>query len=203
MHRAESRIERVPWVTALVVVAGLALALSPRAGELLQYERTAVDSGEVWRLLGGQLVHWTYRMTTIDLLMLLIAGMWLEIQSRRLVVWTLVTTGLLVGLTVHAWTTNLSIYRGSSGIASGLYVAVAGVLVASRAPRWLRLTAFAALLGFGAKTAWEVATGEAFFTGRLPPGVSAVPAVHLAGALAGLLCVIVASRRADPSGTST
>jgi len=188
-------MRRFPWITAVLAATGLAIALIPRAGELLQYERTAVDSGAYWRLLSGQLAHWTPRMATIDLLVLLITGAWLEIHSRRLALWTLVTTVLLVGLTVHAWTADLSIYRGSSGIASGLYVAMACVLIASRDPRWLRLSALAALFGFGAKTARELTTGEAFFAGQLPPGISAVPAVHLAGALAGLLCVIVAVGR--------
>ena len=82
-----------------------------------------------------------------------------------------------------------------SGIASGLYVAVACVIFASRDPRWLRRLALTSLFGFGAKTVWEVATGGTFFAGQLPPGVSAVPAVHLAGALAGILCVMVALRR--------
>ena len=188
-------MRRFPWFTALLAMAGVAVALTPRAGELLQYERTAVDSGAYWRLLSGQLVHWTPRMATIDLLVLLITGAWLELHSRRLVLWTVATTGLLVGLTVHVWTPELSTYRGSSGIASGLFVAVALVIFfTGRALRWLQLVALTGLLGFCAKTVWEVVTEAALFSGRLPSGISVVPVVHLAGALAGILCVIVAVR---------
>jgi len=187
-------MRRFPWVTAGLAVAGWAVALAPRAAELLQYERAAVDSGAYWRLLTGQLTHWTPRMATIDLVMLLITGAWLEIRSRRLFLWTLCTTGLLVGLTVHLWAPALATYRGSSGIASGLYLAVACFLITDRGPRWLRLSALAALVGFGAKTVWELATGGAFFAGPLPPGISAAPAVHLAGAVAAVLCVTVYRR---------
>ena len=174
----------------MLAVTGLAITLIPRAGELLQYERTAVDSGAYWRLLSGQFVHWTPRMATIDLLVLLITGSWLETISRRLVLWTVGSAALLVGVTVHAWT-DLSTYRGISGIASGLYVAVALVVAADRSPRWLRLVALSGLIGFVAKTVYEVATGVTLFSGRLPDGVSVAPAAHLAGALAGILCVTV------------
>jgi rhomboid family GlyGly-CTERM serine protease len=178
----------------MVAGAGLAAALIPGASEFLQYDRTAVESGAYWRLLSGQLVHWTARMTVVDLLVLLIAGAWLESRSRRVAVWTFVATGVLVGLTIHAWTPGLSHYRGSSGIASGLFVAAAVGLLANPRPRWIRSVALAALLLLAAKIAWEMAAGGALVAGELPPGVTVVPAVHLAGALAGVLCVVGMAR---------
>ena len=200
MHLAESRIARLPWVTLTVVSAALAVALIPGAGELLQYERAAVESGEHWRLLTGQLAHWTPRMATADLLVLLITGAWLESRSRRLVAWTFLTTGLLVGIAVHVWMPELLLYRGSSGIASGLFVVVALDIFGSPARPWMRHLALASLLLFGAKTAWETATGAALVAGQLPPGVLVVPTVHLVGALAGILCFMFVPRRDARSG---
>ncbi len=48
--------------------------------EALDIERT----GEVWRLLTGQLIHWTPRMAAFDVGMLLGLGTWLETQGDRL-----------------------------------------------------------------------------------------------------------------------
>jgi rhomboid family GlyGly-CTERM serine protease len=179
-------MQRGPWVTVAIVLACAAIALTPGAAERLQYERAAVASGELWRLVTGQLAHWTPRMAAADLLVVGIAGAWLEWRSRRLLVWTVAMAGAGVGLTIQAFTPHLASYRGSSGIASGLYAAVAGALIAERAPRWIRLAACLALLGLVGKTALEMATGDAIFAGPLPPGVSAVPEAHLAGALAGI-----------------
>ena len=190
MHLPKSWGARFPWVTTMVAGAGLAVALIPGASEALQYDRTAVESGEYWRVLSGQLTHWTARMTVADLLVLLIAGAWLESRSRHVAVWTFVATGVLVGLTVHAWTTSLSTYPGSSGIASGLFVAVAVGLLANPRPRWMRSAALTALLLLAVKIAWEMAAGCALAAGELPPGVTVVPAVHLAGSMAGVLCVV-------------
>lgn len=200
MRLAESRIARLPWVTLAVVSAASAVAVISGAGELLQYERASAESGEYWRLLSGQLAHWTPRMATADLLVLLIAGAWLESRSRRLVAWTFVATGLLVGMTIHAWLPELSFYRGSSGIASGLFVAVALDLLGSPTRAWIRHLALASLLLFGAKIAWETATGATIFAGQLPPGVLVVPTVHLVGALAGILCFVFAPRRDARAG---
>jgi rhomboid family GlyGly-CTERM serine protease len=200
MRLGKSPVARLPWITLTVVSAALAVAVIPGAGELLQYARAAVESGEYWRLLSSQLAHWTPRMATADLLVLLITGAWLESRSRRLVSWTFLATGLLVGVAVHAWLPELSLYRGSSGIASGLFVAVALDIFGSPSRSWLRYLALASLLLFGAKTAWEAATGAALLAGPLPPGVLVTPTVHLVGALAGILCSVVVPRREARSG---
>jgi rhomboid family GlyGly-CTERM serine protease len=195
MHSAESRIARLPWITLAVVSAASAIAVIPGAGQLLQYERAAFESGEYWRLLSGQFAHWSPRMAAADLLVVLIIGAWLESRSRRLAAWTFVAAGLLVGVTVHAWMPELSPYRGSSGIASGLFAAAALDILRSQALRWMRYLALISLLLFAAKTVWETATGATLFAGQLPLGVTVVPSVHLVGALAGFLCVVLAPRR--------
>lgn len=195
MRLAESRIARLPWITLAVVSAALAIAAIPGAGEFLQYERAAVESGEYWRLLSSQLAHWSPRMAAADLLVVLSIGTWLESRSRRLAAWTFVAAGLLVGVAVHAWMPELSLYRGSSGIASGLFVAAASDILRSQTPRWMRLLALTSVLLFAAKTVWETATGAALFAGQLPLGLTVVPSVHLVGALAGILCVVLAPRR--------
>lgn len=170
----------------------LAAALLPV--EALQYDRARVEAGEVWRLLSGQLVHWTGRMAAADLGLLLVLALGLEIRGeRRSLVLTLTAGALLTALAVHALSPDLAVYRGSSGLASALFILAA--LTAARSsggPRTLALTAAALFL---AKAAWETFAGTALFAGPLPPGVRVVPLVHLLGGLAGAagLCPRVAA----------
>ena len=58
-------MRRFPWITATLAVLFAAASLAP--ARALEYERTRVATGEVWRLLSGQLVHWTPRMAAFDL----------------------------------------------------------------------------------------------------------------------------------------
>jgi len=188
------RDRRVPWITVSFTAIGLALLVTPRAAEWLQYERLAVASGAWWRMLTGQLVHWTPRMAFFDLLTLLVTGAWLEQHSRRLLGGLIAGAGLLVGLTVHLWLPDLTVYRGSSGIASALFCATALMLVVEERSTLVRLLALATLSAFAAKIGWEWVTSNALFAGALPEGVRVTPGVHLAGAVTGLLSASISIR---------
>lgn len=172
-------MKRFPWMT--VTLVALCSVLN---GDALQYER----SGEAWRLLTGQMVHWTPRMAFFDLGMLLGLGAWLEIRGdRRLAAATLALGAALTALAVHL-SPDLSIYRGSSGMASALFV-LAAFRIADSPDRWTRTLAVAAVALFLSKAAFESLAGETLFAGELPEGVRVVPLVHLLGGLAGAIAV--------------
>jgi rhomboid family GlyGly-CTERM serine protease len=157
--------------------------------EALEYDRARVASGEVWRLLTGQLVHWTPRMAAFDVGMLLGLGIWLEVRGdRRLLAVTLALGGGLTALAVHVLSPDLTVYRGSSGVASALFV-LAAVRIADTPDPRLRILAIAALALFLAKAAFESLAGQTLFAGPLPAGVHVVPLVHLLGGLGGLVGV--------------
>ena len=181
--RSTSRLPwSFPWVGAgLAGLCALAALLPP---ELLQYDRARVEAGEVWRLLTGQAVHWTARMALLDLGMLLGIGVWLEARGdRRRMVLAWVLGGALTALAVAAFSPGLSVYRGSSGLASALFVLAALRIAEESGPRPLALAAVALFLG---KAAVEALTGQTLFAGRLPEGVQVVPLVHLLGGIGGL-----------------
>jgi len=172
-------MKRFPWMT--VGLAALFAAASFPDGTRLQYER----SGEAWRLLTGQLVHWTPRMAFFDLGMLLGLGAWLEIRGdRRLAAISLALGAVLTAVAVHL--SDLSLYRGSSGVASTLFV-LAAFRIAESPDRWTRILAVAAVALFLAKAAFESLAGQTLFAGDLPKGVRVVPLVHLLGGLAGAI----------------
>jgi hypothetical protein len=159
---------------ALVAVCSVA------DGTALQYER----SREFWRLLTGQMVHWTPRMAFFDLGMLLGLGVWLEIRGdRRLAAVTLALGAILTAMAVHL-SPDLWIYRGSSGMASALFV-LAAFRIADSPDPWTRALAVSAVALFFVKTAFESMAGETLFAGPLPDGVRVIPLVHLFGGLAG------------------
>jgi len=191
---------RVPWVAVVLVTAFAAVSFAPGVGEALQYDRGRVAAGGFWRLLTSQAVHWTPRMTLVDLAALLGLGAWLEWRgARRVLLTTLVLAAGLTALAVHVLSQGLDLYRGSSGLSSGLFVLTA-LCVAGGSSGTARIVAGAALVTFAGKAGWEVWSGRALFAGALPPGVRVVPLVHLLGGLGGFVAWAI-HRRAGRGAT--
>lgn len=176
---------RLPWISAALAAAGLAMACVPGSAEVLQYDRVRVAAGATWLLLSGQLAHWTVRMALVDLGALVVLGVWLEARGeRRDLIVSLALGAVLTAFAVHALSPDLLVYRGSSGLASALFVLVA-LRIARSSGGAVRTLALLACALFLAKAAWESLTGQALFAGPLAPGVRIVPLVHLLGGLGG------------------
>lgn len=176
---------RFPWIAVTLAAGGVAVAIIPGSAEALQYDRARVTAGAVWLLLSGQLAHWTARMAFLDLGMLAGLGAWLEARGeRRELVVALGLGAAGTALAVHALSPGLDLYRGSSGLASALFV-LAALRLARTSLGTARFLALFVLALFLAKAAWESHTGQALFAGPLAPGVRVVPLVHLFGGLAG------------------
>lgn len=183
-------LRRFPWITT--VVSALFAVASFAPVQALEYDRIRVASGEVWRLLTGQLVHWTPRMAAFDIGMLLGLGIWLEVRGdRRLTAVALALGGGLTALAIHLLSTDLFVYRGSSGMASALFVLAAIRVADSTDPR-PRILAIAAVALFLSKAAFESLAGQTLFAGPLPQGVHVVSLVHLLGGLGGLTTALPA-----------
>jgi len=172
-------MKRFPWMTLALVALCLVAD-----GSALEYEQSRVAEGEIWRLLTGQMVHWTPRMAFFDLGMLLGLGAWLEIRGdRQLAAVSLGLGAVLTAVAIHL-SPDLFVYRGSSGMASALFVLAAFRIAGSPDP-WTRALAVSAVALFLAKAAFESLAGQTLFAGELPQGVRVVPLVHLLGGLAG------------------
>ena len=184
---------RFPWISSALAAAGLAVASVPGGAEALQYDRVQVTAGELWLLLSGQLAHWTLRMALVDLGVLLVLGAWLEARGERgEMVVALALGAVFTAVAVHALSPDLLFYRGSSGLASALFVLTA-LRIARSSGGTERSLALLALALFLAKAGWESLTGQALFAGPLAPGVRVVPLVHLLGGLAGAVATGMAS----------
>ena len=168
------------------MAASLAASALPGGAASLEYVR-----GEApWRLVTGQLVHWSWAMTATDLLVVAVAGAWIESRSRTLAALGIVAALAAVALAVGVASTELARYRGSSGVAVAL-VALAAMDLALTAPaRGPRLLAAGALAVLGAKIAVEVATGASVVPWSLPAGVVVAGKAHVAGAVVGVLLAL-------------
>lgn len=174
-------------VSALALIAAAAERLRPGLIDVLLLDRAAVARGELWRLLTGQLMHLSPGHLACDLASFAALGLRFEasLGPRRMLL-ALFSSAALVDAAVLLGLAGGDIYGGISGAAVGLLVAGAAVELRGRgraasAPlAALSLGLTLALLAL--KLAYEIGTG------RYPivDGVEAAPAVHLAGALAGL-----------------
>ncbi|MEJ2453438.1 MAG: rhombosortase [Candidatus Thiodiazotropha sp.] len=159
--------------------------------QVLQYQREAILSGELWRLVSGHLVH----MNAPHLLMNLL-GLWLiwllffnRESSGILCFYRLPAVLIGSALTLLALNPEVAWYRGLSGILHGLLAL--GLL---RQCESQRLTGGVLLLLFVAKIGWEQATGaipgsEAWISGQV------IVDSHLYGAIwGGLIWLLDRSR---------
>jgi rhomboid family GlyGly-CTERM serine protease len=174
----------IPLITGGLVLAGIALLLRPRWAEPLAFDRAAIESGELWRLLTGHLVHVDLRLALFDLVAVAAFGAWVERKSRALVIVVVLTSALAASFGVLVATDHAR-YVGSSALASGLLTAGAvQVLRVSGDPR-RRVLAGLLLAGFATKLALEALGVWPTAWGALPEEIEPVGAAHLLGALAG------------------
>lgn len=89
----------------------------------LVFQRHAINDGEFWRIITGNLVH-----TNIPHLVMNITGLWLfwmlfdENLTASLLYFSLLVTGLTVGIGIYLLNPELIWYAGLSGSLYGLYI---------------------------------------------------------------------------------
>ena len=163
----------------LALFAGLqALPAGWRAA--LAYRRSAVEHGEVWRLLTANLVHlgWTHlALNAVGLLLIL----WIFGSGRRARDWVtgFVFSGLAASTGVYFSRPDLATVVGLSGALHGLFVlgAIGWVREGDR-------MGWALLAAVGAKLAYESLAGPVPLSGEIIGG-AVITEAHLWGALGG------------------
>jgi len=204
-------LESTPWwktcrwtlgLTAAIAIANLGLFLVDSEVfasliEWLQLDRQAILDGQLWRLITGNLVHWSREHLFLDAGVFLIVGLMYERHLSWRYPWVLLGSALAVGCGVMLLTPELATYRGLSGVDSGQFAAVLCVeamLARTQRRRWLWL-APAALI-FVVKILHECTSGQMFFgTESLGDIGVPTPVAHAAGAVAALVVVAVSGSR--------
>ena len=167
----------------------------------LQYDRTAVLNGEVWRIITGNMVHWSPEHFALDVSVFLVVGFLFEPMIHRAYPWLIFASALAVGVAVFLFQPELTVYRGLSGVDSGQFAAALGIecLVACREKRrWLWAAPATAI--FLAKIVYECTSGRLFFdTESLGSIGLPVPMAHAAGvsAVMGLVVICLWMKRSE------
>ena len=156
-------------VVAPLMASGLVVLAFAAPATSLEFDRERVAAGEGWRLVTGQLVHWSAPMMAADLGVLLVSAAVIEHYSRRLLIGSLVVSAAAVAAGVHFLETDLTRYRGGSGLAAA--VVVMASLVLSQRPGTSRVLAAAVLGTLAVKLIYELATGphaSGYYASRNP-----------------------------------
>ncbi|WP_068141380.1 rhombosortase [Roseimaritima ulvae] len=180
-----SPLKRYPITIATAAFALLAFA-SPTLTAWLQLDFAAVADGQWWRIITGHMTHFGGHHLFWDLLMFVVLSAACERQHRRH--FGIATLLMMAGisLAIRFFCDDIAVYRGLSGLDTGLFV----WFVSDQCRQSLRqcdrlatLLWLAPLIGLVGKLLFEAITGQTLFvdSSTFEPLVEA----HLAGAAIG------------------
>ncbi len=172
----------IPWLVALpaVLIHGF-----PQLGAWLEYRREALFDLELWRLVTGHWTHGSVEHLVWDVLAFAGLGSGLCALSPRVFRRTVFGSVAAISACLFLLGPQWEVYRGLSGVDTGLLVALAALLSreSSGKQRWILPLAMLLVVG---KIGMEAVTGAALFAADIP-GYAVVPLAHGVGALVGLL----------------
>jgi rhomboid family GlyGly-CTERM serine protease len=188
-------------VTIIVSTVALLAYASSTLSLWLELDFSAVASGQWWRIWTGHLTHYDGQHLFWDLLMFAVLGAACERQHHRRFALGLALMMAGVSAAIALWCEEITIYRGLSGVDTGLFVwfvadqCRACWLERDRATALLWLVPGAALV---AKLLYEATTGQMLFVeaNTFTPLVES----HLAGVATGFLCSCMPLQRAQETG---
>jgi rhomboid family GlyGly-CTERM serine protease len=184
-------------VTLLAVSLILAIGCSSSAQALLVYDRAAILNGEIWRILTGNLVHFSGPHLFWDTLVLGAAGVVIERRGYAHFGWLCLLSSVAIGLVLLASQPSVLVYGGASGVATAAVVYLAMNGLTEKKEMWIwRMLSVVTLMLVATKIATEFATEHSFFVDAASQGLTLCPVSHLIGALAAFLCM--PGRKAAP-----
>jgi rhomboid family GlyGly-CTERM serine protease len=183
-------LSRIPYASLLLTAAALVIYALPGAATMLQYDRTAIAAGELWRILSG---HWTHHSASHlfwNVLAFLILAAQCERLNRFSFYTCLTSSAILIPLALLVTAPQLQINRGLSGIDSALFALLLATLLREEIPRQRLLplaTLCTFLLLFVTKTGYEAVTAQGVFVDSLGDNFVPVPLAHVMGVIIGIL----------------
>ena len=167
-------------VVAIMVVLGLAHSW---VNPWLAFDRSAIEQGQLWRLLTCHLVHLNHWHMLLNLAGLVLCGYFFTDLLDRVRFWSwLLFCGLVAGLALYFLDTGLQHYVGLSGILHGLLVFC--LLIGWRGNPWLHSLVLLVIVGrivSEQQSDYDVEYLRSWIDGRVYVNA------HLYGALAGVL----------------
>jgi len=181
-------------VTTALTALTLVVALWPGAGEVLQFDRAAIASGELWRNFTGHFTHWSNEHLAWDLLVFFGLGCLCEQLNRMQFVAVLAAAAILIPLGLWLWASDFQTYRGLSGLDTALFAMLAAITLRSAfgERNWVLASMIGMLLVcLVGKTLFELVSGGTMFVQAAD--FRPVPLAHVIGAAVGLFLGVAAS----------
>jgi len=191
------RPARPDAAVGLVAAAAVALAFAPAAWlHALEFDREAILRGELWRLWGAHLVHFSPAQAIADALVFSLAGVFAARTLGGRNWWMgLLLAAASISLGLLWLAPDLVAYRGLSGLASATLL-LAGIGIGNTRPA-LRPLLWWCAVALLLKTVAD-ACGLAAGLGTLPDGVRIEWRAHALGAMVGATWWWITSRRQTP-----
>ena len=200
-----------PRIALLLAAAAVAVFASDALTRWFEYDRAAIATGQIWRLLTSQWTHWNFDHLFWDALAFAILGVLCERISRRAFVACVSLSAIAIPAVVWSLEPGLASYRGLSGIDSALFILLVA-LVARQCladGRWGTAVAVAlCLAAFATKTAVEIFASVTVFVDSHAAGFVVVPLAHIVGAAIGAAVAVMTNgparsrRRTQPERTA-
>ena len=181
----------LPSVSLILVAVAVTIMPFDTLASWLQYDRAAVDGGQLWRLLTCQFTHWSWDHLFWDAAALLFLGWVLEREDHRSLLVCLGLSAVLIPTVVHFGLPDLATYRGLSGIDSAVFVLLAVTLLRrcyADGDRLWTWACVAMLVGFAAKVGFELISGGTLFVDSEASRMQPVPLAHVVGGMLGASC---------------
>jgi rhomboid family GlyGly-CTERM serine protease len=186
-----------PWLTVVMVMASLLASLSPHFSSILQFDRSAIASGEIWRLFTSNFTHWSTNHLFWDLstfagfLVALEMGLIGERMDRMILLWWILLGSLFISLGVYVFEPHFELYRGLSGLSVGGFVllcfSVAREARIQNDKLWLSLSALG-VVGVCLKLLYEFNSGNVLFVNDV---FTVAMASHFVGLLSAVLVCLI------------
>jgi rhomboid family GlyGly-CTERM serine protease len=175
---------RAAMCVAVVGMVVVSIQMSQTTQALLEFDRHAVAAGQWWRIVTGNLVHYSWVHLVVDFGAFAIPC-WLGRRRLRSLTWTALLSACAVGAGVYLWADSVITYRGLSGV----NFAVLGYLltILAREDRgWMAAVWVSLLLLRSSKAVLQMVTGASLIPTFLPDGVAVVGVAHVVGHIVGV-----------------
>lgn len=178
-------------LTLLITAITLVAAMIPSVTARLQLDMAATLDGQWWRVWTGHTTHYDGSHLFYDCLMFVVLSAWLERQYQRLHWIAVLLMMPIISVVIWATCPDITVYRGLSGLDTGLFVALAGseAIQAWGRSEWKRAGAWSVpLIGLIGKLIYESISGDTLFVDS--SGFRPLVQSHIAGAVCGLVYAV-------------
>jgi rhomboid family GlyGly-CTERM serine protease len=187
MRRLRSNRKKV-WRQAGATLVSLVLVLFVfniiQLTEALQYDRSKIAAGQVWRVLTCHWTHWTPEHLFWDALAWSILFTMCLLTDKKQTILVLILVSCAVPLSIWLFQPEIIFYRGLSGLDTALFqlYLLQRWIVCRREKDYVGLTILSVVfIGLILKILFECVTHSHVFVSTLGAGVIGLPLAHIVG----------------------